>query len=126
MNYKISVDFNPKGRAPSTSARDEMMNVSISSGYSTVEDVINQHKCSVINKDILDITKLNELCVFDGQELPKTSALSAILLEMGYKQLSNRRIKIKETGRYHYIWVTPQSDENKNIATVRDYYEVGF
>jgi hypothetical protein len=126
MNYKISADFNPKGRAPNTSARDEMMNVAISPGYSMVEDVINQHECSVINKDILDITKLSELCNFEGRELPKTSALAAILLEMGYKQLSNRRIKIKETGRNHYIWVAPQSDENKNIATVRDYYDVGF
>jgi hypothetical protein len=126
MNYKISADFNPKGRAPSTDARDQMMNVSISSGYSMVEDVISQHECSVINKDILDITKLNELCNFEGQELPKTSALAAILLEMGYKQLNNRRIKIKETGRYHYIWVTPQGDENEKITTVREYYEVGF
>ncbi len=126
MTYKISADFNPKGRAPSTGARDRMMNVSISSGYSMVEDVINQHDCPVINGKILDVTKLNELCNFDGQELPKTSALAPILLEMGYEQLSNRRIKIKETGRYHYIWVTPQNDEHEIICTIRDFYEVGF
>lgn len=50
------------------------------------------------------MTHLNALCMAEGIELPKTRALSAILLEMGYEQIAGKRIKIGKTGSMHYVW----------------------
>ena len=123
MNYKISEDFNPKGRAPSTDSRDQMMNVAVSPIRSMIEDMIEEHDSDVINADILDVTRLNELIVLDGNEPTKGNILTSILLELGYSSIRNRRIKIKETGRYHYIWHKPKYNEYEVAAKVRKFYE---
>lgn len=103
--YKISVEFNPSGRAPDTKARQMMMAVSTSPERLLLEDAINKHECEVINDNILDITWLNKLCESEGEELPKTRAMTAILLEMGYEQIDKKRVKIAKTGTCHYVWI---------------------
>ena len=103
-NYKISADFNNRGRAPDTAARQKMMNNATSPERLIIEDAINQNQCDVVNDAIIDITYLNDICAFNDIELPKTRALSAILLEMNYEQVSGRRIKVAATNRLHYVW----------------------
>lgn len=115
-NWKISDEFSAKGRAPHTSAREEMIALGISPDRSLIEDAIEQMKCAVINDTVLDVTWLNKLCEGEGIMLPKTRAVSAILLEMGYKQIDGRRIKISKTNGLHYIWFKGDDNEVKNIV----------
>jgi len=107
LDYPISNTFEPKGRAPETDARRMMMDVSVSPERSEIEDALVQFECDVINDQIIDVTYLNELAQTEDAPLPKTRALSAILLEMGYQQIAGRRIKVgsKAKSRHHYIWV---------------------
>lgn len=126
-DYKISNDFNHRGRAPDTAARQKMMNNSASGERMTIEDAIAHNECAVINEKLLDVTHLNDLCTFEGIELPKSRTLSAILLEMNYEHINKKRIKIKDTNKYHYIWIDSSQisdDEAKKI--VRDYHESEF
>ena len=109
LSRQISADFKPKGRAPETKAREMMMAISTSPERDAVENLIDKHECEVINKDVLDVTWLNHLCKLEGDELPKTRTLSAILLEMGYEQIEGRRLKVSKTRAHHYIWVRAQS-----------------
>lgn len=126
-DYQVSASFNPQGRAPETEARKKMMNIAVSPERLAVEDMLSQYQCSVVSNDIVDVTYLNDEVVMAGGEMPKTRALSAILLEMGYEQIENRRIKITSKNRHHYIWVRAQStDVEKVKKTVRDFHEVGF
>jgi len=105
LDWELSAEFNPQGRAPDTKARQMMMSVATSPERLAVEDAIMEHQCEVINSDILDITWLNELCETAGNEIPKNRTLTAILLEMGYEQVDGKRVKISKTGKNHYVWV---------------------
>lgn len=127
LDRKISKEFNPQGRAPETNARKKMMSMSLSPERLAIEDAIAQHRCSVINERILDITYLTELMLMDGDELPKTRTLSTILLEMGYESIDKRRLKITSKNRYHYVWFCAPDDDIENIKNiVRDFHECGF
>lgn len=103
-NRQISDHFSPRGRAPETRAKQMMMDVGMSPERLTLEDAIAQFECAVINDRVLDVTWLNTLCGAEGIELPKTRAISAILLEMGYEQIEGKRVKVQKTGKYHYVW----------------------
>lgn len=109
LDRKVGAEFKPKGRAPETAARQMMMNIATSPERLAVEDAIEKHRCEVINENVLDVTWLNKLCEMEGEELPKTRAMTAILLEMGYEQIAGRRLKIASKGSYHYVWVRVQS-----------------
>ena len=119
-NWKISEGFSAKGRAPQTSAREEMIALAISPDRSLIEDAIDLHRCNVINDNVLDVTWLGKLCEGEGTYLPKTRNMSAILLEMGYRQVTGRRIKVAKTNTYHYTWYKGDEDGVKNI--VRDFH----
>ena len=119
-NWKISDEFSAKGRAPHTSAREEMIALGVSPDRSLIEDAIEQMKCAVINDTVLDVTWLNKLCEGEGIVLPKTRAVSAILLEMGYKQIEGRRMKISKTNGLHYIWF--KGDDNDVKSIVRSFH----
>ena len=115
-DWQISPEFNAKGRAPNTTARQEMLNLAISPERSIVEDAIDLNRCDVINDTVVDVTWLNELCVGEGQDLPKTRALSAILLEMGYSRISTRKLKISRTAKMHYVWFKGDEEAARNAV----------
>lgn len=126
LDWRISAEFNPRGRAPDTKARQMMMSVATSPERLALEDAINKHHCAVINDEVLDVTYLNKLCEMEGDEIPKNRTLTAILLEMGYEQVSKKRMKIAKTGKCHYIWISAQSeDETAHLETVRYFYDEG-
>lgn len=128
-NRKVSEQFNHKGRAPKTKAKEKMQAVAVSPERAMIEDAISrcETECPVISDDLIDVTWLNELCVKHDIELPKTRTMSAVLLEMGYEQIEKRRVKITKTGRHHYIWYRPfgaQSlDSGKAKTAVKNWFD---
>lgn len=126
LDWEITPTFNAKGRAPHTRARDEMMALAVSPERSTVEDMIDKHQCAVVSERVLDLTWLNKLCEAEGDTLPKTRAIHAILLELGYQQVDERRVKISkhEARGYHYVWRKDcNDDEAKQI--VKGFFDGG-
>jgi hypothetical protein len=101
----ISPQFKPKGRAPETRARGEMIEYALSPDRLALEDAISRHTCAVINDQLVDVTWLNRLATAEGDVLPTGTGLSRILLEMGYEAISGRRMRIKKTGTKHYVWL---------------------
>jgi len=125
MSYPISADFKASGRAPDTNSRRLMIQASVSPEQCTVEDLINKHECGVVNGRVLDVTWLNELCAIDGDVLPPTRTLGHILTDIGYQQIDNRRVKIKKTNSYHYVWYKPTVKNNSDVVKniVKDFFE---
>ena len=66
---------------------------------------------------------LNELCESSETELPKTRALSAILLELGFVQIDKRRAKVNES--LHYIWYKEGKGLTSELvkAKVRNFFD---
>ena len=124
LDWQISDSFNAKGRAPHTKARDQMMALAVSDSRTMLDDLLDKHACDVINEKVIDLTWLNKLCEGDGDAMPKTRAMSAIMLEMGFEPIEGRRIKIRkvEASGYHYIWHRDcSSDDAAN--TVREFFD---
>lgn len=109
LDWKISPDFDPNGRAPETSARIEMKALSVSPDRDLVENFIEEYRCEVINDEFIDITWLNKMVEMSGRLLPKTRTLSSVLSEMGYSPMEGRRVNVKGSG-YHYLWLKGKSD----------------
>ena len=121
MNRTISASFDHKGEAPETSAKQQMRTLSVSEGREQVEDAIDRHRCAIINKNIIDITKLVAKVALDDDGLPKTSALSKILTEMGYSK-SSKRIRHNLTRRQHTVWFGPEYDEGSALKKVAKFH----
>ena len=123
LDYQISEEFSAEGRAPDTNAKQAMIDVNVSPARMLLESAIDEHQCAVINDEIIDITWLNELCESSETELPKTNAMSAILLELGFVQIKDRRTKIN--GKYHYIWYKEKKELNDTLtkAKVRNFFD---
>ncbi len=123
LDYQISEEFSAEGRAPDTNAKQSMIDVNVSPDRMLLESAIDEHQCAVINDEIIDVTWLNELCESSETELPKTRALSAILLELGFVQIENRRVKVNE--RYHYVWYKEKKELSDTLvkAKVRNFFD---
>lgn len=118
----ISDDFAPRGRAPHTSAKEAMIQVSVSPEREMTESAIFGCQCGVINDRVLDVTYLNEMASMEGLELPKARALTAILLEMGYTK-SRQRVKIAKSQRLHYVWHGEGEDEESAKIAVKGFHD---
>jgi hypothetical protein len=124
LNHTISEDFKPSGRAPDTVSRRLMIQASVSPEQSLVEDLINKHECGAVNGRILDVTWFKSLCEGEGDVLPQSRTLAHILNDMGYQQITGRRIKIKKTRENHYIWFKAKKgvDEESVKNEVQDFF----
>jgi hypothetical protein len=124
LNHTISEDFKPSGRAPDTISRRLMIQASVSPEQCLVEDLINKHECGVVNGRILDVTWFKSLCEGEGDVLPQSRTLAHILNDMGYQQITGRRIKIKKTRENHYIWFKAKKgvDEESVKNEVQDFF----
>ncbi len=124
LNHTISEDFKPSGRAPDTVSSRLMIQASVSPEQSLVEDLINKHECGVVNGRILDVTWFKSLCEGEGDVLPQSRTLAHILNDMGYQQITGRRIKIKKTRENHYIWFKAKKgvDEESLKNEVQDFF----
>jgi hypothetical protein len=121
LNHKPSLDFNPKGRAPITSGLAEMRAANVSDDRQAVEDAIQEHACAIIGDNLLDVTHLNNCDTFEAGLLPQKRALGSVLRDMGYSQITAKRIKIKKA--YHYLWFNKNSmSEDEAISRVKKYH----
>jgi len=98
-----------------------MIGLAISPERSAVEDAIDAHRCDVVNDDVIDVTWLNQLCDGAGEPLPRTRALTAILLEMGYSRISKNKVKIYKTTKNHYVWF--KGDEAAALEAVKRFHK---
>lgn len=120
-NRQMGKEFNAKGRAPATKAREQMMGATISPDRLRLEDAIHKHACPIVG-EVLDVTWLNSLCQLEGDEIPQNRTLTAILLDIGYTQVEGRRVKIGKTKSYHYVWKKGATSDDDAIRLVRDFH----
>jgi hypothetical protein len=103
LDWKVSADFNPSGRAPETDGLLAMRSLHISDDRDAIETLIEKHACKVIGPDLLDVTELRKLALLDGEDVPQARVLSHILSDMGYTPIPNRKVKLKDRSN-HYVW----------------------
>jgi hypothetical protein len=115
LDHKVSDEFNPHGRAPTTAGLAEMKKANVSDDRQAVEDAIEDYACEIVNDKIVDATHLNNSAEIDGKTLPQKRAFANVLREMGYQQGNKRRTKIKSR-HYHYVWFKGSKFESEDEA----------
>lgn len=125
LDWQISDEFNPHGRAPVTIGLHEMRQANESDDRIAVQEAIADYGCEIVSRDVLDVTHLNNNATIDGNELPQGRALANILREMGYRPVQGRYVKVK--GRKHYVWYSGSKKlpSSKVAQLVRDWHEKG-
>jgi len=117
LNWKVSADFNPSGRAPETDGLLAMRSLHISDDRDAIETLIEKHACKVIGPDLLDVTELRKLALLDGEDVPQARVLSYILSDMGYTPIPNRKVKLKDRSN-HYVWFRQGRIEPQNALEI--------
>jgi hypothetical protein len=123
-DYKISADFDYKGRAPRTGAFDEMLTANRSDEETMIRELIADHTSQVLSNDIICVTELKALAALHGDaELPSSGRLLGQLLrEMGYSPVGPRVFRI--LGTKHFVWVKKSkiSDDDAK-KRLRSFYD---
>jgi len=129
MTRKISDDFNHKTRAPSTSGRDGMINLSKNLEVEQIEDLIDKFRCPVINEKILDLTYLAS-CIkidfdADGLKLPSQKMTQHILHSLDYRKIINR-INVTNKGgirSVHTVWYNINESVDSVVELVKEFHK---
>lgn len=125
MDWEVSADFNAAGRAPETDGLAAMRSLHVSEERDDIENLIEKHACKVIGPDLLDVTELRKLALLDGADLPQARVLAHILTDMGYSQIPNRKVKLKDRVN-HYVWFRLGRIEPQDaVDAVRQFNEKG-
>lgn len=112
--YQIPVWFKPKGSAPVTVGKENMISLSQSEDSMRLEDQIEKHECPIINDTIFCVTHYNHLLDATDLEIPART-MSAILPDMGYSPIKGRRMRAGKGRDLYYVWI-----RNVDEATARD------
>ena len=128
LDYKISDDFDYKGRAPKTYGLEQMREANVSEDVSAIRALLEDHGSAVMNDKIICITELKTVATLRAEwEVPTTKALGRLLRDEGFFPVSPKWWRVK--GVKHYVWTRKSritEDEAKEVT--RKYYngEEGF
>ena len=124
LDRKLSADFDPTGRAPVTGGLLEMREANVSDDRQAIEEAIEDHACEIVSTSVLDVTYLNRCVTMEGGSLPQGRVMAGILRELGYTQVTKKRVKIK--GGLYYVWFNKNAmSDDEAKAHVRKWHEGG-
>ena len=90
-HHKIPSSFKSMKRAPETSAKESMKDLTKSDALLLTEDAINEFWSHDINDDVVNITRLTKevKCTFaEGYDTwPKNAAIKNVMIDMGYHNI---------------------------------------
>jgi hypothetical protein len=103
LDWKVDADFDPDGRAPETDGLLSMRSLNVSEERDDLEVAIENYSSPIISCDLLDVTELGKVALFDGKSIPTRKQLAHLLSDMGLTPIKGRRIKLKDRTD-HYVW----------------------
>lgn len=112
-NYTIRPNFNPKGSAPVTIYRKELVDDSASPAMAAVRRLISEGDHPLIQADLLSSKVMMELLEMERLKHITAQGLAGILRDSNYRQLGRYIIDDER----HYLWVHVNAPD-------RDYVEV--
>ena len=122
LDYKISDDFDYKGRAPKTYGLEQMREANVSEDVAAIRALLEDHGSVMLNDRMICITELKAVATMRADwEMPTTKALGRLLREEGFFPVSSKWWRVK--GVKHYVWTRKSritEDEAKEMT--RNYY----
>jgi len=122
LDYKISDDFDYKGRAPKTYGLEQMREANVSEDVAAIRALLEDHGSAVMNDKMICITELKTVATLRAEwEVPTTKALGRLLRDEGFFPVASKWWRVK--GVKHYVWTRKSriTDDEAKEAT-RNYY----
>jgi hypothetical protein len=102
LEYKLSPLFNPKGQAPASIAKNQMVSLNTSDDFAIVKDLLLEGGYG-FNDQILSSRHLTTALSFvEDLEVPKSTALHKMLMKLGYSSLGH---PVKWEGKACTVWL---------------------
>jgi hypothetical protein len=120
MDYKLPSSFKPFGRAPKTEAKSQMIDLAVSEVRQEVEDLLSRFADELITDEFIDVTHFNDVALLNGEPVPKTRALSSVLLDMGFKPIKGGFFRVYNPDRKHRVWVKEGITDEFAIEKVKE------
>ena len=118
LDYKISDDFDFKGRAPKTYGLEQMREANVSEDVGAIRALMEDHPSVVLNDKMICVTELKAVALLRADwEVPTTKALGRLLRDEGFFPVSSKWWRVK--GVKHYVWTRKSritEDEAKEIT----------
>lgn len=119
LDYPIAATFNPKGRAPETDEKQQMVALNTSEEEFVIKELIENGGYG-ISKNVICSSALSNALLTDNPNMAiKTSAWNRLLSRLGWTKIIK---KVKWDGAAHWIWVTGQvpTEQGALNAFLRD------
>lgn len=113
--------FNPDGRAPVTAEKSVMVELGVGEEQATARELIEQGLVGV-STEVVCPSLLTEAMRSAGVSPPKTSAMSNMLMKLGFKKFVNERgvSVLKWRGESHRVWVRGLVTSNAEVVALLD------
>lgn len=124
-HYVVCPSFDPFGRAPYTESKGQMVDLAVSEHRDVLDELISKYEDALINDEFIDITHLNNMCVLNGDDIPKGRGLASMMLEKGYRPIKGRYLMTYAPRKKHYLWVKEGKSDKYAIEKVKVGMEAG-
>ena len=124
-HYVVCPSFDPFGRAPYTESKGQMVDLAVSEHRDVLDELISKYEDALINDEFIDITHLNNMCVLNGDDIPKGRGLASMMLEKGYRPIKGRYLMTYAPRKKHYLWVKEGKSDKYAIEKVKEGMEAG-
>jgi hypothetical protein len=114
-NYPIRPSFNPKGSAPVTIYRKELVDDSASPAMAAVRRLISEGDHPLVQADLVSSKVIMELLEMERLKSITAQGLAGILRDSNYKTLGRHIIDDER----HYLWVHCNAPERDYVGVAR-------
>lgn len=120
MNYELHPEFDPKGIAPLTRARQQMIDLSKSDTQKALDDALEDDDQPRIGREMIVASDLIKYLFDATEEMVKTGAVTKLLTNNGYTALPHRLRMESGSDNKDTIWVrNPKLIPVKNQSVQR-------
>jgi len=102
LEYQLSPLFNPKGQAPSSLAKDQMVSLNVSEDFGVVKELLSEGGFGFNDQILSSRHFTTALSFIENIEVPKTISLNKIFMKLGYSALGH---PVKWEGKACTIWL---------------------
>jgi len=102
LEYQLNPLFNPKGQAPSSLAKDQMVSLNVSEDFGVVKELLSEGGFGFNDQILSSRHFTTALSFIENIEVPKTISLNKIFMKLGYSALGH---PVKWEGKACTIWL---------------------
>lgn len=118
--YEPHEEFEPKGRAPMTRAKADMVSLSKSDAQTALEEIIAENTHPRLSSDLIVTGALTAFLYDNVEESVSTRSMSSLLSSLGYVKLPHKVYLGSEANTKESVWVRDRKRfETKDAAGQR-------